>query len=68
MPRVGGPLGPRADARPCSKGFTSFVRTARFALMTEYKEIIVALIAVFGAVLPYLLHKNKELNLKIAEQ
>ncbi len=31
-------------------------------------EIIVALIAVFGAVLPYLLQKNKELNLKIAEQ
>jgi hypothetical protein len=36
--------------------------------MTEYKEIIVALIAVFGAVFPYLLQKNKELNLKIAEQ
>ncbi len=36
--------------------------------MTEYKEIIVALIAVFGAVLAYLLQKNKELNLKIAEQ
>jgi len=36
--------------------------------MAEYKEIIVALIAVFGAVLPYLLQKNKELNLKIAEQ
>jgi hypothetical protein len=36
--------------------------------MTEYKEIIVALIAVFGAVIPYLLQKNKELNLKIAEQ
>jgi hypothetical protein len=31
-------------------------------------EIIVALIAVFGAVLPYLLQRNKELNLKIAEQ
>ncbi len=40
----------------------------RLALMTEYKEIIVALIAVFGAVVPYLLQKNKELNLKIAEQ
>ena len=40
----------------------------RAALMTEYKEIIVALIAVFGAVLAYLLQKNKELNLKIAEQ
>ena len=31
-------------------------------------EIIVAFIAVFGAVLPYLLQKNKELNLKVAEQ
>ncbi len=31
-------------------------------------EIIVALIAVFGGVLPYLLQKNKELNLKIADQ
>src|SRR6266853_458586 len=31
-------------------------------------EIIVALIAVFGAVFPYLLQKNKELNLKVAEQ
>jgi len=30
--------------------------------------IIVALIAVFGAVLPYLLQKNKELKLKIADQ
>ena len=29
-------------------------------------QIVVALIAVFGAVLPYLLQKNKELNLKIA--
>jgi len=36
--------------------------------MTEYKEIIVALIAVFGAVLAYLLQKNKELKLKIVEQ
>ena len=36
--------------------------------MGEYKEIIVALIAVFGAVLPYLLQRNKELNMKIAEQ
>lgn len=36
--------------------------------MADYKEIIVALIAVFGAVIPYLLQKNKELNLKIAEQ
>jgi hypothetical protein len=37
-------------------------------MMTKYKEIIVALIAVFGVVIPYLLQKNKELNLKIAEQ
>ena len=36
--------------------------------MTEYKEIIIALIAVLGAVIPYFLQKNKELNLKIAEQ
>jgi len=27
--------------------------------MHEYKEIIVALIAVFGAVIPYLLQRNK---------
>ena len=33
-----------------------------------YKEIIVALIAVFGAAIPYLLRKNKELKLKIAEK
>lgn len=31
-------------------------------------EIIVALLAVFGGVLPYLLQRNKELNLKIADQ
>ncbi len=31
-------------------------------------EIIVALIAVFGVVLPYLFQRNKELNLKIADQ
>lgn len=36
--------------------------------MTEYKEIIIAFIAVFGAVIPYLLQKNKELKLKIADQ
>jgi hypothetical protein len=36
--------------------------------MIEYTAIIVALIAVFGAALPYLLQRNKELNLKIAEQ
>jgi hypothetical protein len=37
-------------------------------IVSEYKEIIVALIAVFGGVLPYLIQRNKELNLKIAEQ
>ncbi len=31
-------------------------------------EIIVALIAVFGGVLPYLIQRNKEVNLKIADQ
>jgi DNA topoisomerase IA len=36
--------------------------------MTGYKEIIGALIAVFGAVVTYLLQKNKEMNLKLAEQ
>ena len=36
--------------------------------MAEYKEIIIALIAVFGAVLPYLFQRNKELNLKIADR
>jgi hypothetical protein len=36
--------------------------------MNEHKEIIVALIAVFGVVFPYLLQKNKELKLKIADQ
>ena len=36
--------------------------------MTEYKEIIIALIAVFGAVIPYLLQKNNELKIKIADQ
>jgi hypothetical protein len=35
--------------------------------MTDYKEIIVAIIAVVGGVLPYLFQRNKE-NLKIAEQ
>ena len=37
-------------------------------IMTEYKEIIIALIAVFGAVIPYLFQKNKELKLKIADK
>ncbi len=33
-----------------------------------YKEIIVALIAVFGAAIPYVLQMNRELKLKIAEK
>jgi hypothetical protein len=37
-------------------------------MLVQYKEIIVALIAVFGAVIPYLLQRNRELNLKIADQ
>jgi hypothetical protein len=37
-------------------------------MIAQYKEIIVALIAVFGAVVPYLLQRNKEINLKIADQ
>ncbi len=36
--------------------------------LAKYKEIVVALIAVFGVVVPYLFQRNKELNLKIAEQ
>jgi hypothetical protein len=37
-------------------------------MMSEYKEIIVALIAVFGVVIPYLLQRNKEHKLKLAER
>lgn len=36
--------------------------------MSEYKEIIVALIAVFGAVIPYLIQRNREHKLKVAER
>ena len=40
--------------------------------ISQYKDIIVALIAVFGVlfggVIPYLFQRNKELNLKIADQ
>lgn len=32
------------------------------------KEIVVALIAVFGVVIPYLMQRNKEYKLKLAEQ
>jgi hypothetical protein len=49
-------------------GIHTSLQSVRLGLMTEYKEIIVALIAVFGAVFPYLLQRNKELNLTIAEQ
>jgi hypothetical protein len=37
-------------------------------MIIEYKELIVALIAVLGVVFPYIFQKNKELNLKIADQ
>lgn len=50
---------------PMHGASAAFTITNRGLLMTE---IIVALIAVFGVVFPYLFQKNKELNLKIAEQ
>lgn len=34
----------------------------------QYKELIVALIAVFGVVIPYLIQRNKEYKLKLVEQ
>src|SRR5258708_13356508 len=34
----------------------------------QYKEIVVALIAVFGVVIPYLIQRNKEYKLKLVEQ
>ncbi|MFM0208867.1 hypothetical protein PQQ96_15795 [Paraburkholderia sediminicola] len=37
-------------------------------ILKDWMPIIVAFIAVFGGVLTYLLQKNKELNLTIAEQ
>jgi hypothetical protein len=37
-------------------------------LVVQFKEIIVALIAVFGVVFPYLFQRNKELKVKLAEQ
>jgi hypothetical protein len=37
-------------------------------ILLQFKEIIVALIAVFGVVLPYLFQRNKEYKLKLAEQ
>jgi hypothetical protein len=36
-------------------------------IFLQYKEIVVALIAVFGVVLPYLIQRNKEYKLKLAE-
>ena len=40
----------------------------RGRMMAQYKEIIVALIGVLGAVVGYLVQKNKELNQKISDQ
>jgi hypothetical protein len=37
-------------------------------VVLQYKEIIVALIAVFGVVVPYLMQRNKEYKLKLVEQ
>jgi len=37
-------------------------------ILLQYKEIVVALIAVFGVVIPYLVQRNKEYKLKLAEQ
>jgi len=37
-----------------------------FTWLIKYKEVVVALIAVCGVVLPYWFQKNKELNLRIA--
>jgi hypothetical protein len=39
-----------------------------FTLLLQHKEIVVALIAVFGVVIPYLVQRNKEYKLKLAEQ
>lgn len=36
--------------------------------LLQYKEIVVALIAVFGVVIPYMVQRNKEYKLKLAEQ
>jgi len=36
--------------------------------LLQFKEILVALIAVFGVVIPYLNQRNKEYKLKLAEQ
>ena len=38
------------------------------SFLLQYKEIVVALIAVFGVVVPYLIQRNKEYRLKLAEQ
>jgi len=38
------------------------------SFILQYKEIIVALIAVFGVVIPYLIQRNKEYKLKLVEQ
>ncbi len=36
--------------------------------LLQFKEILLALIAVFGVVIPYLNQRNKEYKLKLAEQ
>ena len=36
--------------------------------LLQYKEIIVALIAVFGVVVPYLIQRNKEYKLKLVQK
>lgn len=38
------------------------------SFLLRYKEIVVALIAVFGVVIPYLVQRNKEYKLKLKEQ
>jgi hypothetical protein len=38
------------------------------SFLLQYKEIVVALIAVFGVVIPYLVQRNKEYKLRLAEQ
>jgi hypothetical protein len=37
-------------------------------VLIQFKEIVVALIAIFGVVIPYLIQRNKEYKLKLAEQ
>ncbi len=57
----------RAQHRPLLENRSEFHRT-KGRILDQYKEIIVALIALFGATIPYFLQKNEELNLKTAEK